>query len=103
MPHTALRKATEYNYSDGSSNFDLSVGFICSFLSISGKKRTKETPLRERKVSIKQKHGKQRTRMNIGFCLISTSPPPQDPSLSAGVARVKGSIFGTRRSLSGVF
>ena len=30
--------------------------------------------------------------MNIGFCLISTSPPPQDLSLSAGVARVKGSI-----------
>ena len=34
--------------------------------------------------------------MNIGFCLISTSPPPQDPSLSAGVARDKGLAFGAR-------
>jgi hypothetical protein len=75
---------------------------LCSFLSISGKKRTKETPLRERKVSIKQKHGKPKTTMNIGFCLISTSPPPQDLSLSAGVARDKGLAFDARESLSGI-
>jgi hypothetical protein len=76
---------------------------LCSFSVNSDRKRTKRTPLRERKVSIKQKHGKQRTRMNIGFCLIATSPPPQDLSLSAGVARVKGLAFGSRGSLSGVF
>ena len=76
---------------------------LCSFLSISGKKRTKETPLRERKVSIKQKHGKPKTTMNIGFCLISTSPPPQDLSLSAGVARNKSLGFVARGSLLGVF
>ena len=35
--------------------------------------------------------------MNIGFCLISTSPPPQDLSLSAGVARDKGLAFGARK------
>ena len=34
--------------------------------------------------------------MNIGFCLISTSPPPQDLSLSAGVARDKSLAFGAR-------
>jgi hypothetical protein len=76
---------------------------LCSFSVNSDRKRTKRTPLREWKVSIKQKHGKPKTTMNIGFCLISTSPPPQDLSLSAGVARVKGLAFGARGSLSGVF
>ena len=34
--------------------------------------------------------------MNVGFCLISTSPPPQDLSLSAGVARNKSLVFVAR-------
>ena len=36
-------------------NFDLSVGLLCSFLARVGKKRTKETPLKGKRVLIEKK------------------------------------------------
>ena len=65
------------------SNFDLSVWFSVPFFY--SEERNQRAPLGDGKVSIKRKLQKQRTSKLLGFRLISTSPPPQNPSLSAGI------------------
>ena len=56
------------------------VEFLCSFLSISGKKRTKETPLGEREVSIKQKQLKIKNDQTVRLLLdFNISPSPKTP------------------------
>ena len=55
-------------------------GVLCSFLSTSGKKRTKETPLGEWEVSIKQKQSRIKNNQTVRLLLdFNISPSPKTP------------------------